>query len=335
MRRRRGASRASCGRIGAPRRAARDASPVRGVRRRCEKTRAASCQFARGGLRTRRRAVASRPCARGSSSPSPCCSRGLAACATSAVARGWMRPVDGPVRARLLGRPAIASPPGQHRGVDLARAAGVAGAGGVRRSRELRGARARRRADRQRALRALLATYQHLGSVAVRRGPGGHGRRPDRPLRRRRGRRRTCTSARASPRPASTAIRCACSPARRADRSRRCRRRGGRRRPTLPPGARPLGPAPAPRRARAAAASRRRASCAPARRAAPGGPAAHPAPARSRGRCGSGSRSSRSGCRSAAGSWWRAGIEPRGAARAPSRARAGGGGRRAGSLSGR
>ncbi len=94
---------------------------------------------------------------------------GLAASATSAVARGWVRPVGGEVvRPFAVGPDRFAA--GQHRGVDLAAAPGS-------RVRAACGGRVRfagrvPRGGRTVSVRcgALLATYQHLGEVTVRRG---------------------------------------------------------------------------------------------------------------------------------------------------------------------
>ncbi len=101
---------------------------------------------------------------------------GLAACATSAVARGWVRPVDGDVlRAFAVGADRYAA--GQHRGVDLAAPPGApvrAACGGrVSFAGRVPGG------GRTVSVRcgALVATYQHLGAMAVGRGqvvmPGG------------------------------------------------------------------------------------------------------------------------------------------------------------------
>lgn len=94
---------------------------------------------------------------------------GGAASATSAVARGWVRPVDGPVlRAFDVGPDRFAA--GQHRGVDLGAAPGarvLAACGGrVSFAGRVPGG------GRTVSVRcgALVATYQHLGRVAVRRG---------------------------------------------------------------------------------------------------------------------------------------------------------------------
>jgi len=94
---------------------------------------------------------------------------GLAASATSAVARGWMRPVDGGVlRAFSVGPDRFAA--GQHRGVDLAAAPGarvLAACGGrVSFAGRVPGG------GRTVSVRCgpLVSTYQHLGGVAVRRG---------------------------------------------------------------------------------------------------------------------------------------------------------------------
>ena len=94
---------------------------------------------------------------------------GFAACASSAVARGWLRPVDGPMlRAFAVGPDRFAA--GQHRGADLGAAAGTpvrAACGGrVRFAGRVPGG------GRTVSVRcgALVATYQHLGRVAVRRG---------------------------------------------------------------------------------------------------------------------------------------------------------------------
>jgi murein DD-endopeptidase MepM/ murein hydrolase activator NlpD len=101
---------------------------------------------------------------------------GLTASATSAVARGWMRPVDGPVaRAFAVGPDRFAA--GQHRGVDLAVAPGspvrAACGGRVSFAGRVPGG------GRTVSVRcgALIATYQHLAGMAVGRGqvvmPGG------------------------------------------------------------------------------------------------------------------------------------------------------------------
>jgi hypothetical protein len=94
---------------------------------------------------------------------------GVAACASSAVARGWLRPVDGPVlRAFAVGPDRFAA--GQHRGADLGAMAGtrVRAACGGRVSFAGRvpggGRTVSVRCGR------LVATYQHLGRVAVSRG---------------------------------------------------------------------------------------------------------------------------------------------------------------------
>ncbi len=101
---------------------------------------------------------------------------GCAACASSAVARGWLRPVDGPLlRAFAVGPDRFAA--GQHRGADLGAPAGArvrAACGGrVSFAGRVPGG------GRTVSVRCgtLVATYQHLGRVAVRRGqrllPGG------------------------------------------------------------------------------------------------------------------------------------------------------------------
>jgi murein DD-endopeptidase MepM/ murein hydrolase activator NlpD len=101
---------------------------------------------------------------------------GLTAGAGSAVARGWIRPVDGAVaRAFSVGPDRFAA--GQHRGVDLAAAPGspvrAACGGRVSFAGRVPGG------GRTVSVRcgALIATYQHLGGVAVARGqvvmPGG------------------------------------------------------------------------------------------------------------------------------------------------------------------
>ncbi len=94
---------------------------------------------------------------------------GCAASASAAVARGWLRPVDGPVlRAFAVGPDRFAA--GQHRGADLGAAAGArvrAACGGrVSFAGRVPGG------GRTVSVRcgALVATYQHLGAVAVRRG---------------------------------------------------------------------------------------------------------------------------------------------------------------------
>lgn len=101
---------------------------------------------------------------------------GFAACASSAVARGWLRPVDGPLlRPFAVGPDRFAA--GQHRGADLGAPAGArvrAACGGW-----VSFAGRVPRGGRTVSVRcgALVATYQHLGRVAVRRGqrllPGG------------------------------------------------------------------------------------------------------------------------------------------------------------------
>ena len=94
---------------------------------------------------------------------------GCAACASSAVARGWLRPVDGPLlRAFAVGPDRFAA--GQHRGADLGAPAGArvrAACGGrVSFAGRVPGG------GRTVSVRCgtLVATYQHLGRVAVRRG---------------------------------------------------------------------------------------------------------------------------------------------------------------------
>jgi len=94
---------------------------------------------------------------------------GLAASATSAVARGWLRPVEGPVaRAFSVGPDRFAA--GQHRGVDLGAPPGsrvrAACSGRVSFAGRVPGG------GRTVSVRcgALIATYQHLGEVAVARG---------------------------------------------------------------------------------------------------------------------------------------------------------------------
>ena len=94
---------------------------------------------------------------------------GFAACASSAAARGWLRPVDGPVlRPFAVGPDRFAA--GQHRGADLGAPAGArvrAACGGrVSFAGRVPGG------GRTVSVRcgALVATYQHLGDVAVRRG---------------------------------------------------------------------------------------------------------------------------------------------------------------------
>jgi len=101
---------------------------------------------------------------------------GLAASATSAVARGWIRPVDGPID-RPFSVSADRFAAGQHRGVDLGAAPGarVRAACGGRVSFAGRVPRGGRTVSVR--CGSLIATYQHLGSVAVARGqvvmPGG------------------------------------------------------------------------------------------------------------------------------------------------------------------
>lgn len=94
---------------------------------------------------------------------------GLAATATSALAREWIRPVDGSVvRAFSVGADRYAA--GQHRGVDLAaapRSRVLAACGGrVSFAGRVPGG------GRTVSVRcgSLVATYQHLGSVTVARG---------------------------------------------------------------------------------------------------------------------------------------------------------------------
>jgi murein DD-endopeptidase MepM/ murein hydrolase activator NlpD len=94
---------------------------------------------------------------------------GFAASASAAVARGWMRPVDGPVlRPFAVGPDRFAA--GQHRGADLGAAAGArvgaACAGRVSFAGRVPGG------GRTVSVRCgrLVATYQHLGHVAVSRG---------------------------------------------------------------------------------------------------------------------------------------------------------------------
>ncbi len=94
---------------------------------------------------------------------------GLTACASSALARGWIRPVDGEVlRAFSVGPDRFAA--GQHRGVDLAAPPGArvraACGGGVSFAGRVPGG------GRTVSVRCgtLVATHQHLGRVAVRRG---------------------------------------------------------------------------------------------------------------------------------------------------------------------
>ena len=93
----------------------------------------------------------------------------FAACASSAAARGWLRPVDGPVlRPFAVGPDRFAA--GQHRGADLGAPAGArvrAACGGrVSFAGRVPGG------GRTVSVRcgALVATFQHLGDVAVRRG---------------------------------------------------------------------------------------------------------------------------------------------------------------------
>jgi len=93
----------------------------------------------------------------------------LTASAGSAVARGWIRPVDGSVaRAFAVGPDRFAA--GQHRGVDLLAAPDspvrAACSGRVSFAGRVPGG------GRTVSVRcgALVATYQHLGVVAVRRG---------------------------------------------------------------------------------------------------------------------------------------------------------------------
>ncbi|MDP1847689.1 MAG: peptidoglycan DD-metalloendopeptidase family protein, partial [Solirubrobacteraceae bacterium] len=102
---------------------------------------------------------------------------GLAACATSAVARDWLRPVDGAVVRPFSVSDVDRFAAGQHRGIDLAAAPGAvvraACAGRVSFAGRVPGG------GRTVSVRCgpLIATYQHLGSVTVARGqavpPGG------------------------------------------------------------------------------------------------------------------------------------------------------------------
>ncbi len=94
---------------------------------------------------------------------------GLAAMTSSAVARGWLRPVDGPlVRPFAVGPDRFAA--GQHRGADLGAPPGArvrAACGGrVRFAGRVPGG------GRTVSVRcgALVATYQHLGRMTVSRG---------------------------------------------------------------------------------------------------------------------------------------------------------------------
>ena len=95
---------------------------------------------------------------------------GLAACATSAVARGWLRPVDGAVVRPFSVSAADRFAAGQHRGIDLAAAPAAvvraACAGRVSFAGRVPGG------GRTVSVRCgrLIATYQHLGSVTVARG---------------------------------------------------------------------------------------------------------------------------------------------------------------------
>ncbi|MBW3607129.1 MAG: peptidoglycan DD-metalloendopeptidase family protein [Actinobacteria bacterium] len=100
----------------------------------------------------------------------------FAAMTTAAIAREWIRPVDGPVvRPFSVGADRYAA--GQHRGVDLAAAPGsrVRAACGGRVSFAGRVPGGGRTVSMR--CGSLVATYQHLGSVAVERGqvvmPGG------------------------------------------------------------------------------------------------------------------------------------------------------------------
>ena len=269
---------------------------------------------------------------------------GLAPGRAAASARGWLRPVDGAVL-RAFSVVADRFAAGQHRGVDLAAPPGarVLAACGGRVSFAGRVPRGGRTVSVR--CGSLIATYQHLGSVAVARGQavmpaGGSGGRA-----RATGATRSSRRARRGdgrvPRPAGPLR------GRAVGRSRRCRlcgvrprrppRRGaaarsgsgaarrpvpvatGRRAPRAGPGP-ALGPAPAPvpvargpvrAPAPVALGPRRRAASVRSRRQR----------ARPRtgclGRCGSGSRSSRSGCRSAAGSSRRATAGARPAAGRP------------------
>jgi len=91
---------------------------------------------------------------------------GLAASATSAVARGWIRPVEGPIE-RPFSVSADRFAAGQHRGVDL----GVQPGARVRAACGGRVSFAGRVPGGGRTVSVrcgpLIATYQHLGSVAV------------------------------------------------------------------------------------------------------------------------------------------------------------------------
>ena len=95
---------------------------------------------------------------------------GLAACAASAVARDWARPVDGAVVRPFSVDAADRFAAGQHRGIDLAAAPGArvraACAGRVSFAGRVPGG------GRTVSVRCgpLIATYQHLGSVSVTRG---------------------------------------------------------------------------------------------------------------------------------------------------------------------
>ena len=259
---------------------------------------------------------------------------GLAACATSAVARGWVRPVDGDVlRAFAVGADRYAA--GQHRGVDLAAPPGapVRAACGGRVS--FAGRVPGGRADGQRALRCARGDLPAPRRDGRRARAGGHARRADRARGSRasftaRASRRTRRGDRRVPRPAGPV-----------------RRRAARAARAAAPGA---ARAPGRPRARAAAvgtgAGTRTGGApgahAPAGDAAGSRPRRRPRPAACRGRCGAVSRSWRSGCRSAAGSSSHAGAGAKPARERESNPwrclraeRRGGGGARAGSLSGR
>ena len=178
-------------------------------------------------------------------------------------------------------------------------AARRAGARGMRRSRALRGARAAGGRTVSVRCGGLVATYQHLGGVAVAARAGRHGGRADRPCRDAPGLGPHVHLGARVAATGRTATRSPCSRAGRAGRSRRCR--PARRAPPAGPGAR--------RRGRWD--RRRPPACARAVRRLPGAAARRSRVPRvvrprrdrtgCRGRCGSGSRSSPSGCRSAAG----------------------------------
>ena len=205
---------------------------------------------------------------------------GMAACATSAAARGWLRPVDGAILRPFAVSDVDRFAAGQHRGIDLAAAPGAA----VRAACAGRVSFAGRvpRGGRTVSVRCgpLLATYQHLGRVTVARGQAVW---PGRPIGR---------AGNASPVPhVHLGARVAATGEYRDPASLFAGAPAGplgpvptvRRAPPLPsPGARPLGPAPAPVRAPAPASlPQPRTAPAPSpvgEHRPPGGSAASPAP---------------------------------------------------------